>query len=220
MQHVRLTIDAGGREAEIHPMYDVLANAPFVERATAVQWNFSGDELGILHYVEGDVGRYREAAESIPEVRSFAVAPAGEDAFYAYVRDETTEPLRRLFGAVTRSPVVVVPPMVYHSDGSVSYSVFGPSADIQSAVDALPEPISVSVEEVSGLAGTPGVAETLLTERQREAVEAALEVGYYDIPRTGSQADVAGAIGCAPSTAAEHLRKAESKVLSATFGRG
>lgn len=219
MKHVRLTIDAGGREAEVHPMYDVLANAPFVERATAIQWNFSGDELGIVHYVEGDVERYCEAAESIPEVVDYEVLPAGDDAFYAYVRDATNEPLRELFGAVTRSPVVVLPPLSYHPDGSVSYSVLGPPEDIQEAIDAVPDPVSVSVEEVSGLAGTPGVAEGLLTDRQREAVEAALEVGYYDIPRTGSQADVAEAMGCAPSTAAEHLRKAEAEVLRATFDR-
>ena len=45
MKHVRVRITAGGREAEIHPMYDLWVNAPFVERATALQWNFTGDAL-------------------------------------------------------------------------------------------------------------------------------------------------------------------------------
>jgi predicted DNA binding protein len=56
-------------------------------------------------------------------------------------------------------------------------------------------------------------AESLLTDRQREAVEAANDLGYYEIPREASQEDVAERIGCAASTAAEHLRKAETKLL-------
>ncbi|MFC6975764.1 helix-turn-helix domain-containing protein [Halomicroarcula sp. GCM10025709] len=59
--------------------------------------------------------------------------------------------------------------------------------------------------------------ETRLSDRQREAVEAALSLGYYDIPRTATHEAVADALDCAPSTAAEHLRKAESRVLHALF---
>lgn len=47
-------MDAGGREAEVHPVYDPLANAPFVERATAIQWTASDDGIAMMHRVEGD----------------------------------------------------------------------------------------------------------------------------------------------------------------------
>ncbi|NEU57192.1 helix-turn-helix domain-containing protein [Halorussus sp. MSC15.2] len=56
------------------------------------------------------------------------------------------------------------------------------------------------------------------TERQQEAVETAVAVGYYDVPRTATHEDVAAELACAPSTASEHLRKAESKVLQSRFG--
>jgi predicted DNA binding protein len=52
-----------------------------------------------------------------------------------------------------------------------------------------------------------------LTDRQREAVRAAVEAGYYAVPREASLADVAEAIGCAESTASEHLRRAEAAVM-------
>ena len=58
MKHVRANVTADGREGEIHPMYGVMANADFVERGTALQWNFTGDALGILHYIEGDIDAY------------------------------------------------------------------------------------------------------------------------------------------------------------------
>ena len=218
MQHVRVRITANGREAEIHPMYDLLANAPFVERATALQWNFTGDDLAILHYVEGDIDAFDRAASDVEPVREYELEPAGEDAFYAYVHDETTGDLRAMFDPLLNGGVVVVPPIVYHPDGPVSLSAFGPADAIQAAFDALRDPIEVEIRAVSGLGAIPGLAETRLTDRQREAAAAALELGYYEIPRTASHEDVAEAIDCAPSTAAEHLRKAEAKLLGTVLG--
>jgi len=219
MKHVRVTITADGREAEIHPMYDVMANAPFVDRATALQWNFTGDALGILHYVEGDADALRTAMDGIPEVLGYDVEPAGPEACYAYVRDATTESLREMFGPLTHGGIVVVPPIVYQEDGRVVLSLFGPDEEIQAGVDRVPDLVDIEIESVSGLSAVPSAAEARLSDRQREAVEAALELGYYEIPRTCSHEDVADALDCAPSTAAEHLRKAESAVIEATFGR-
>lgn len=192
MNHVRLTLDAGGREAEVHPMYDVLVNDP--------------------HYVEGNREAFRKRLEAIPEVREYELTPAGE-AFYAYVRDATTGPLRELFGAVADSSAVVIPPVEYEG-GTVSYSVFGPAGEIESAIERVPDPIEVRVETVSGMRGVPGLADSLLSDRQREALKAALDAGYYEVPREA----VAAALGCAPSTAAEHLRKGEAAVLRAVLG--
>lgn len=213
MKHVRVRITAGGCEDEIHPMYDVMMNAPFVERGTALQWNFTGDALGILHYIEGDADAYAEAAAEVPEVLGFDIVEAGEDAFYAYIRDATTDALQDLFGPITTGGLVVVPPIVYHEDGTVTLSLFGPTDEMQDAIEAVPSPIDVTIEEIGGLAATRPAVEARLSDRQRDAITTALELGYYEIPREVSHEDVAEAIDCAPSTAAEHLRKAESKVL-------
>ena len=215
MKHVRVRITADGREAEIHPMYDLWANASFVERATALQWNFTGDALGILHYAVGDADAFESAVEEIPEVLDYELARAGENAFYVYVRDATTDELGDLFGPITRGGLVVIPPVRYHEDGTVTFSLFGPDAEIQAAFETVADPVDVTIEEISGLETTAVAAETRLSDRQREALEAAVELGYYEIPREAGHEDVAAALDCAPSTAAEHLRKAESKLVSA-----
>lgn len=101
----------------------------------------------------------------------------------------------------------------------MTVSMFGPDEAIQRALDAVEEPVEVRVESVGGLAATNPAVETRLTDRQREVVESALSLGYYDVPRTASHEDVAADVDCAPSTASEHLRKAESTVLSSLFGR-
>ena len=218
MKHVRLTLDAGGREDEIHPMYGLLANAPYVERAKTTHWNFSGEEIGIMHYVEGDQEAFRTDIESLADVHDHELTPAGERSFYAYLMCATTEPARELFGTLTRGRLVVIPPLEYAPNGTVSLSLVGTSAEIQAAIDGVPDPVKVEVTEISGLETASNAVETLLSDRQREAAVSALELGYYDIPREASHEDVAVAIGCAPSTAAEHLRKAEAKLLRSVLG--
>jgi hypothetical protein len=101
----------------------------------------------------------------------------------------------------------------------VTLSLFGQSTEIQAAIDRLPNRVDVTVKEIGGLDATAATVETHLTERQREAVAAAVDLGYYEIPREATHEDVAAAIDCAPSTAAEHLRKAESTLVSAVVGR-
>lgn len=219
MQSVRVTLDAGGREGDIHPMYDILANADFVDRATALQWSFTAEAQALLHYIEGDVEAFRSATADIPEVIDTEMVPAGEEAFYTVVKGEMTEGMADLFDAIIDVTAIPVPPIEYHPDGTVSFTLVGPADEIQTAIERVPEPVQVSIEEVGGMMAVPGLAETLLSTRQRETLDAALELGYYDIPREASHEDVADAVGCAPSTAAEHLRKAESKVLDAVGTR-
>ena len=202
-------------------MFDLLLSAPCVDRATNMHWNYTGEEFGVMHYVEGDIEAFERRIEAVETVTAYELTPAGEDAFYAYVRDATNESLRATFEVVFRDPVVVVPPVEFTESGRVTFSVFGPSGDVQAAVDGLDDSLGVTVTAVTGLEGTPGVVESPLSDRQRDVVETALELGYYEIPREASHEDVAAAVGCAPSTAAEHLRKAEAKLLRSMLeGRG
>lgn len=220
MKHVRVKLTADGRAAEVHPMFDVMANAPFVEYATALQWNLSDDGFGILHYVEGDVDAFEAAAESVEVVLDYDVEPVREGAFYAYVRDAGTPGLRAMLDPLENGGVVVVPPIEYGSDGTVTLSAFGPADEIQTLYEATPSTLDVAVQAVGGLGSVRPIAASRLAPRQRDAVEAALALGYYEIPREASHEDVADALGCAPSTAGEHLRKAEATLLQATFEPG
>ena len=217
MRHVRLTVATVGRESEVPTMYRVLSGAPYLDRVVGLHWNVSGDRLGLIVYAEGDVEAFRAALRGVPEVLDFEIVSTGGDGFYAYLRNELNDLSRRLFGTFTRGSLLVVPPLEYGGDGSATLSVFGPIDEVQAAIEEVPDPFQATIDEVSGMEATPGLGETLLSARQREAVEAAIAVGYYDIPREGDYEAIAARMGCAPSTAAEHLRKAESKVLRAAF---
>lgn len=63
----------------------------------------------------------------------------------------------------------------------------------------------------------PGGLFDELTDRQREALEAAYRSGYFAWPRESTAEEVAQALDIAPSTFHAHLRKAEAVVLAALF---
>jgi DNA-binding CsgD family transcriptional regulator len=52
-----------------------------------------------------------------------------------------------------------------------------------------------------------------LTDRQREVVRTAYDMGYYEVPREVSTGDVAAELDLDPSTVAEHLQRAERNLL-------
>jgi predicted DNA binding protein len=52
-----------------------------------------------------------------------------------------------------------------------------------------------------------------LTDRQREVLETAHEMGYFEYPREANASEVAEAMNIGPSTLIEHLTAAQSKVL-------
>lgn len=52
-----------------------------------------------------------------------------------------------------------------------------------------------------------------LTERQREILEIAYELGYYDVPRGSSTAEIAAEFDIDDSTVVEHLQRAEHNLL-------
>ncbi len=58
-----------------------------------------------------------------------------------------------------------------------------------------------------------------LTDRQREVLLAAVEAGYYEWPREVSGEELAEELDLSGATLHEHLRRAESALVSTLFGR-
>lgn len=56
-----------------------------------------------------------------------------------------------------------------------------------------------------------------LTDRQREVLHTAFEMGYYEWPRKCTGQDVADELGITPATVSEHVFAAERKILGFLF---
>ncbi|UPV75022.1 helix-turn-helix domain-containing protein [Halorussus limi] len=84
--------------------------------------------------------------------------------------------------------------------------------DLLSVVETGDETDSRTDRE-GGLTGHGG----LLTDRQRECLDAALREGYFEVPRECTLADLAETLEIDKSTASEILRRGERRVLGAVL---
>ncbi|MFB6140104.1 MAG: helix-turn-helix domain-containing protein [Halosimplex sp.] len=196
-------------------LFVLLAASDHAREARLLDWNLGSGERGTLLYaVDGDPDAFRAAARETPGVESVDVEPAGDGRFHALLdaRPSAVPLLRRVLAAMTRTGMVVLTPVVYR-DGTVSGHIVGDAATLQATLDGVPDAVDVTVEEVGPFRGPPGTPETRLSDRQREAVLVALELGYYEHPSETTHEAIAAELDCAPSTASEHLKKAEAKLV-------
>lgn len=95
---------------------------------------------------------------------------------------------------------------------------------LQTVVGALRErypPVDVQRLLQPPLEGTPEdrvfVNRGRLTDRQREVLETAYEMGYFERPKESNATEVADRLGIAQSTLTEHLMTAQRKLLDDTL---
>lgn len=215
MRYLRLTTTP---EADTAPaFFTLLAASPHVTEARLIDWNLAAEDgATALFSVDGDPEAFAAAIPDTPMLIDVDVEPTGEDHFYLLIVGDPSEAdlAKGVFESLTRAGMVVLKPVVYR-EGQVHLRIVGASDVIQAAVEAHPDAVDVEVRELSGALTTPDAPGATLSDRQRETVRVALDLGYYEHPSRATHADVADELGCAPSTASEHLSKAEAKLVRA-----
>ena len=208
-----LTPERGG----IHPVDAELASMPGVDRDALLHIDAFGDGTGVLLYrLEGDRETVVEAIADHDYLVSYDILSVdAENTFHLYLHVQPGEPAGTLMALCYEYALIIDTPIKFTDRGGVLATIVGTHDMLRKALKSIPEAISVSIQQVGEY--SPGTRDMLsmLTERQREVFETAVNMGYYDIPREINQGDLAETLGCAPSTVDEHLRKVESKMLSA-----
>ncbi|WP_193570124.1 MULTISPECIES: helix-turn-helix domain-containing protein [Halorussus] len=190
-------------------------------REELLSWHTHEDE-GLQYFlslVVGDLDAVREALDAVEAVRRFDLSRIDDDRFYAYVAMDLRPEDDAWFGVLAARRVVVVPPVVFGPEGEIALTVLGDPDELRQVVAEFPDEIAVDVDRVSEHDHLPGSLAGRLTARQFEAVEAARDLGYYDVPREAELADVADALDCTQSTASALLRKAERALVDAALVR-
>jgi predicted DNA binding protein len=99
------------------------------------------------------------------------------------------------------------------ADGRLRVVMIGETSEVlRTALADLPPALDVTVERI-GPYPDGGELVSLLTDRQREVLDVALDLGYYDVPRGATHRDVAERLGLSVGTVSEHLQKIESRVF-------
>ncbi len=180
------------------------------------------DELvchGTGAVVQVEVGRRldEERLESLEYVTEWELVPTGNDthlyvvAFEApALSDGVAAPMDELVG--TCDPDV--------DDRGATLSLVGPQAAIADTIDGYrAEGVTPELRRLAGYEGKPSPLDRL-TDRQREVIQTAFDMGYYEVPRDVSTGDVAEALSLDASTVAEHLQRAERNLLAVHLSSG
>ncbi|UOO97355.1 MULTISPECIES: helix-turn-helix domain-containing protein [Halococcus] len=201
-------------DGAIHPVDNAIIETPGVTREALVHINALANGTGVMLYrLRGDVTDLETRLDGHPELLSCAPVAIEGETFHFYVHVKPGQPAGRLMAVAQKYALMIIPPLSF-IEGGLQITIVGTHKMLQQALEELPEETHISVEQVGEYSPNSRNVLTLLTDRQLEVFETAVENGYYDIPRRATHEDIADGLGCAASTVDEHLRKAELRILT------
>ena len=203
-----------------HPMHRALMESQRLSRAELLLWGPT-ETVTTLFWYDGPEAVVRELLGAVDSIERSALV-AADDGTYGFLAQREYELADAVLDLVVEAQLVFLPPVTFLDSGRVRFQAVGEGDALSEFYAALSEVLETGIERVRpfrrgsvrrgesvGRGGSTG----RLTDRQREALAAAVDVGYYAMPRTGDTGAVAAKIGCEPSTAGELLRKAEARVV-------
>lgn len=213
MKHVHFSVVYPDRF--VHPLHRQLTGDAAVSRAELLTWSPTADAT-TLFWCDGDRAATERVVTGLDSLRSASFV-SGTDGTYAFLAQDDYEFPARLLGIIEGATVVFRPPVVFLESGAVRFQAVGDPDALGAFHDALAEIADLTIERVQEF--RRGETPARLTDRQAEALEAAVSVGYYEVPRRGTVEDVADALDCSTSTAGELVRKAEAAVIRSHAGK-
>lgn len=168
----------------------------------------------ISSFVYGSPGAYESLLVEQGSVLEYDITP-DEDGFFLYLRQELGPEGQSMMDSLTQATVVVVPPIEFRSDRTMRMTVVGHPEDLKAISESIPEGIAIDILQVGDGVVT---VEAPITERQRDALQAAWDVGYFEVPRRNGIETVAEELDCAVSTASELLRRGETYAIRQVLG--
>lgn len=135
---------------------------------------------------------------------------------YHHLQPDERDFPNQLITLLDEHRLLIVYPIQFDNETGASVTLMGTTEMIQEAFAHVQPEFQqyITIERVTERLPALESLRSLLTDRQREILDAAIESGYYTVPRQVTSTEVADAVGCAPSTASEHLRKIEARVLT------
>ncbi|GAB7019027.1 helix-turn-helix domain-containing protein [Halostagnicola bangensis] len=192
-----------------------LAASDAIIREELLMWRMSRQLiLNQLCFVHGDPDVYADALADAPEICKHEIRPVSDGRFYVYTQEEDAHERTSWWSVFLGHDFIHVPPVVVE-DGTVTVTILGDFQELREVVSDLSEAVSIEIESVGDYHGRDRRITDRLTARQYRALRTAENVGYYEVPREGSLAEIATELNCSESTASDLLRRAEREIVHA-----
>ncbi|MCU4743634.1 helix-turn-helix domain-containing protein [Natronoglomus mannanivorans] len=202
-------------EEALSPIHEGICRSPDLEREIILGGQAVDGVETITSFVDGDADAYEPLIDGRESVLEYDVTRT-DDGFFLYLRQELGPEGLSLLNALAQETVVVVPPIEVRSDRTIRMTIVGHPAALSSVFEDLSEGVTLDVRWVSDDVTT----EPSVSDRQRTALQAAWDVGFYEVPRRNGIEAVADELDCAVSTASELLRRGEATVIGRILDRG
>ncbi|MFC6723609.1 helix-turn-helix domain-containing protein [Halobium palmae] len=214
MRYLTAVVEPDGGGA-FHPLGGKLTEEPSIRRRAIHRIELLDDDTVLLF---AEASGSKEEYDRIVESSSYVTdhLTAGEDRWMAVSRFEPTEEVRRALRLQRESLLVVDTPIRFTSEDHLEVTYLGDDETFRRLFDyaGRSEQFSFEILETGEYEAENSSLGRMITARQEEVLEAAVDLGYYSDPRQASLEDVGGVVGIAPGTVGEHLRKVEERVFS------
>lgn len=197
---------------EFHPIEGALDRAGLDRRAIHRFRLLDDGTMVSLYEREGDPDVAQEVLEDHEAVQSVTTKALGKRVFVhvQFVPNDLTE---SVFSIPQNYDIILDMPMEYAEGGALRVTAIGTLETFRQAMGEMTEEVSLQLLTMGDyVPGDEGLY-AQLTDRQREILAAAVEVGYYEVPRQANHQDIADRLGIAKATVGEHLRKIEATVM-------
>lgn len=165
-----------------------------------------------LYELEGNAQTVRDVLDDTDIATSYQVVQSGDSAF-AYIHFEPAPIVERMLRTPATHGLVIDGPITIQDNGRIEITLIGEEADIQEVLRSTPDELTATIKRVGDY--TPGAQQlyTFLSERQREVLRKAHELGYYQQPRRSTYKDIANELDCTPANVGEILRRIENSII-------
>ncbi|GAA5042819.1 hypothetical protein GCM10025751_06640 [Haladaptatus pallidirubidus] len=212
MRAVTFTLGQSNGSHIAYRMFD--ADSEF-ERERIYHLNVLEDEtVVLLGRLRGDLERAKPLLEKNEDVLGYSISSQENSGGLVYAHARPPPEVKRFLELPRSYEVFFDFPIESTGDGGLRVVMVGETNGVlQEALADVPAELDVTVERIGAYPEAGGNVVALLTDRQREVMDVALDLGYYDVPRQATHRDIADRMGLSVGTVGEHLQKIESRVF-------
>lgn len=213
MRAVTFTLD---QPSGPHIAYRMFGADSDFDREQIYQLNVLEDgTVVLLGRLRGDLDEARQLLDAHDDVLGYSISSADPQHGLVYVHARPPAVMERFLKLPRTHEVFYEFPMGSTGDGRLRVQMLGESNDVlREALADMPPELDVSIERIGPYLETGEHLLDLLTDRQREVLDVALDLGYYDVPRKATHRDIAERLSLSVGTVGEHLQKIESRVFN------
>lgn len=217
MRYLTVLVKPDGGTA-FHPLGEELTRDPAIKRRAIHHIELLDDDTVLLFAeASGSKERYEQIMEASSHVIGYLTA--GHDRWMAVSQFKPTEVVRRSLELQRESLLVIDTPIRFTSENNLKITYLGSDETFKNLYEYAEEMNQFTFEilKMGDYNAMKSAFDRIITPRQEEVLEAAVDLGYYREPRQASLEDISNVVGISPGTVGEHLRKVEQRVFTELF---